>query len=390
VVEVRERITAVVNRLLAGELPPLARAYVCGANLSALAKKDGGLRPIACGDVWRRLAARCVCKDFADRFREVLAPQQFGVAVRGGTEVLVHASRLLFEEASQKSDFQLLKFDFKNAFNCVSRQAFLDEVATRFPSLFPFVSLCYGASSVLLFGDRRLASTSGVQQGDPLRPLLFCLAIHPVLRRISEECPGLESNSWYLDDGVVAGPSADVVRALSIIQAEGPARGMVLNASKSEVWSPSGVHPSEVAHFRHLPVEGFEMLGSPVGSEGFCQAVFAQKVVKWRSLWKAISGLPHLQTQALLLRFCASFCKVVHLLRTVPPHLLGPSLSSFDREFRSFMEEVTGPTTDFVWAWITGRVGSVFALLLSTLWPLQLGGFCPSPSLASRSSPRRS
>src|SRR5205085_747225 len=89
----------------------------------------------------------------------------------------------------------------KNAFNCVSRQAFLDEVATRFPSLFPFVSLCYGASSVLLFGDRRLASTSGVQQGDPLGPLLFCLAIHPVLRRISEECPGLESNSWYLDDG---------------------------------------------------------------------------------------------------------------------------------------------------------------------------------------------
>jgi hypothetical protein len=57
----------------------------------------------------------------------------------------VHAARFLFEGSASKSDFYVLKFDFKNAFNCVSRQAFLDQVAARFPSLFPFVSLCYGS-----------------------------------------------------------------------------------------------------------------------------------------------------------------------------------------------------------------------------------------------------
>ena len=140
------------------------------------------------------------------------------------------------------------------------------------------------------------------------------------------------------------------------------------------MWSPSRVHRSDG------PLS--------VLAEGFCQAVFAQKVGKWRSLWRAISGLPHLQTQALLLRFCASFCKVVHLLRTVPPHLLGPCLPSFDREFRSFMEEVTGPTTDFVWAWMSLGYGEGgLAQLLSTLLglPLQLGGFCPSPSFSAPS-----
>jgi hypothetical protein len=147
----------------------------------------------------------------------------------------VHAARFLYEGSVGKSDFHVLKFDFKNAFNCVSRQAFVDQVAVQFPSLLPFVSLCYGSPSVLRFGDRELLSTSGVQQGDPLGPLLFCLAIHPVLERIRPECPGLEANSWYLDDGVAAGREADVLRALSIIEADGPSRGMFLNSAKSEV-----------------------------------------------------------------------------------------------------------------------------------------------------------
>jgi hypothetical protein len=135
-----------------------------------LVKKDGSLRPIACGDVWRRLSARCVCKEFSARFLEALSPHQFGVAVKGGSEVLVHAARLLYEGAQGQPDFFLLKFDFRNAFNCVSRQAFLDEVAAKFPTLLPFVSLCYGASSALQFGERQLSSTSGVQQGH------FCFA----------------------------------------------------------------------------------------------------------------------------------------------------------------------------------------------------------------------
>ena len=215
-VDVLNRMTDMVNMMLKGTLPKKTQTFVCGANLTALRKKDGGLRPIACGDVWRRLTGRCVCKDSADLFRQALAPHQFGVAVSGGTEILVHTARLLYEKALDRPDFFLLKFDFRNAFNCISRQAFLDEVATKFPSLYPFVAQCYGAPSNLQFGDMILLSMCGVQQGDPLGPLLFCLAIHPILCKISEQCPNLVANSWYLDDGVVAGPEEEVVRALHI------------------------------------------------------------------------------------------------------------------------------------------------------------------------------
>jgi hypothetical protein len=209
----------------------------------------------------------------------------------------------LYEKARDREDFFLLKFDFRNAFNCVSRQVFLDEVKEKLPWLYPFVVQCYSTPSVLKFGDRVLWSECGVQQGDPLGPLLFCLAIHPLLLKIQAECPGLVANSWYLDDGR-AGSEADVTRALHIIESDGPARGMFLNAAKSEVWNPRGIVPSDLKHFKALEPEGFELLGSPIGDATFCQRYFAKKMVKFREVWTNIRKLDHLQTQALLLRYC--------------------------------------------------------------------------------------
>ena len=47
----------------------------------------------------------------------------------------------------------------------------------------------------------------GVQQGDPLGPLLFCLVLHKVVTAIAADsiCSQLSFHSWYIDDGVIAG-----------------------------------------------------------------------------------------------------------------------------------------------------------------------------------------
>jgi hypothetical protein len=126
---------------------------------------------------------------------------------------------------------------------------------------------------------------------------------------------------------------------------------MFLNAAKSEVWSPAGIVPERL---RVLQPEGFDLLGSPVGSATYSQQFFSQKMKKFREVWASIQKLDHLQTQALLLRYCASFCKVVHLFRTVPAHLLTAELGEFDKEFRESMESITGQTSDFTWAFMGG------------------------------------
>nr|GEV82221.1 putative reverse transcriptase domain-containing protein [Tanacetum cinerariifolium] len=60
-------------------------------------------------------------------------------------------------------------------------------------------------------------STTGMQQGDPLGPLLFALILHPLLHKIKDSCK-LLLHAWYLDDGTVIGDSKKVARVLDIIK----------------------------------------------------------------------------------------------------------------------------------------------------------------------------
>jgi hypothetical protein len=65
-------------------------------------------------------------------------------------------------------------------------------------------------------------SAWGVQQGEPLGPLLFCLVIHPVLTEVAKqvvaEFPDLTVEGvfklfiFYLDDGYVIAKHAVLIR----------------------------------------------------------------------------------------------------------------------------------------------------------------------------------
>ena len=76
--------------------------------------------------------------------------------------------------------------DLDNGFNTGNQRVLLEEVKTHFPQLYPWVVPCYGQHSHLKFGDHRLSSEAGVQQGDPLGPLFFALLLQPVLLKIQD------------------------------------------------------------------------------------------------------------------------------------------------------------------------------------------------------------
>ena len=76
----------------------------------------------------------------------------------------------------------------------------LSAAQSLFPALYSFVHSTYAAPSILMWGNRTITSAEGVQQGDPLGPLLFCLILHQRSLHLKSEFQAL-----YLDDVTLGG-----------------------------------------------------------------------------------------------------------------------------------------------------------------------------------------
>jgi len=82
--------------------------------MCALAKKGGGVRPIAVGSTLRRLVAKAACCSVRESVVAKLAPSQLGFGVQLGAEAAAHFARSFLTNIGKGQ--ALLKIDFSNAF----------------------------------------------------------------------------------------------------------------------------------------------------------------------------------------------------------------------------------------------------------------------------------
>ena len=215
-------ITSFINLLLDGRCHPAVIPFLFGGNLIALEKKSGGIRPIAVGYYWRRLAAKCANNYAISILANNLSPIQVGVGVKGGCEASIHASRRFL--ASMTHDQALAKLDFSNAFNSIRRDCMLEVISEKLPSLYRFCHCAYAHISKLKFGDFTIDSEEGAQQGDPLGPLLFCLTLQPVLESL--ECELVFS---FLDDVNIGGDLKLLANDIQTLITQSKDLGLELN-----------------------------------------------------------------------------------------------------------------------------------------------------------------
>jgi hypothetical protein len=96
------------NVILADLIPTELRPVFCGASLTALAKKDDGIRPTALGFTLRHLVAKVAIRRVSSQAAAILRPDQLGVGVQLGIEAAAHAAQC-FISNSLSGDRALLK-----------------------------------------------------------------------------------------------------------------------------------------------------------------------------------------------------------------------------------------------------------------------------------------
>ena len=363
--ELLRHVTDLVNILARGQAPLEAQSWLCGASLVALPKPGGDLRPIAVGETWRRLTSKVLATGTAGEMRGFLEPVQVGVGTRGGAEATVHVARQWLHRNREAPNKVFLTMDLENAFNSLDRSAFLGAVRRVSPGMAPWVDFCYKRPSHLFLGDRRLTSARGVQQGDPLGPALFAMALHGAVLAARQEAerlhPGkLDFTAFYLDDGVVAGDAAAVSAFLITFQREASALGLSLVADKCKLAPAAG---DACAAGRDLfpgcdwrSDRCIKLLGAPLGGADFCAQHTGQRVAKAQILLTKIGSYGHTQGALLLLRHCASWSKLVYSARTVPPDLVTAGLSDLQASLRAALEQLAGDSIPEC-SWLLAQLG---------------------------------
>ena len=134
-------LTALVTLVLEGRTPEAIRPLFFGASLTALKKKNGGIRPIAVGCTIRRLASKCACLHALNSIPQLLSLYQMGFGISGGAEAAVHAGRVYLNNlSSQKA---IVKVDSRMLLT-VS-----DEIKSFWLSVSSFL-ICYPSLTLLI------------------------------------------------------------------------------------------------------------------------------------------------------------------------------------------------------------------------------------------------
>ena len=341
-----------MNQIVSGKVPDIPELRA--SRLIALKKPAPGfgVRPIAIGEVWLRLAALCALVASPTTGKSML-PIQHGVGVPGGAQGVGHAIQA---GVQAHADHVTAQIDFRNAFNTLSRKAMCQALLERAPGLLWLARYLYRLPSPLVVADAPpeapdIQSCSGVKQGDPCGPLFFALTLQGPLESVQEAHSDVRVIA-YADDTFLQGPATSVLAAFKDLVALSRDIGLEAQPLKCTAYSPNCANGKQVADALGIQhsTDGIMVAGTPVGSAEFVKQhadTVADKLtgkdVDGEHVPGIIDTLLDLdlssQEQFLLLRKSLQH-RMTHVPRGVPWEHCGTALQRVQERVFSAAEEI--------------------------------------------------
>ena len=341
-----------VNAIFKKQLPPALNDAINNSTITALNKKDGGIRPICVSDMFIRLIAKCTVILEQNFIAKSMAPLQVAVGTRGGAEIAIHGIRAHLDA---NRDHIAIAIDLKNAFGSIPRI----EIARAFDKLQLEPTLYtrwffnhFGAppSRVVLQGGASFTYNVGVPQGGPTSMQWFCLAIQNLLERSHRRlAPHQGTVISYADDTFLIGDPLNVLLAFQEFVDLAGRIGLRHRIEKCQMLGLHGILPAEVhdlatdCGFSIEPKNVIKILGTPVGD--LKEEMDASMSLVDRGLFDRLKTVDDFQCQLLLLRYCIA-TKYTHLARTMCPAQARDCLTEIDRltlEIVANLVRVQGP-----------------------------------------------
>ena len=338
-------LVGIVEDIVNGDFDDSARDLLLTSSLIASQKDSGGLRPIAIGEVFYRLACHYVLRMVRPIVPSLLEPFQLAHSP-GGSERALHVLQAALEQGPE--DTALFSVDFSNAFNKLRRDVMLNRTFSevRLSPIWKLVHWAYKSPSDLLLSASgelvaTIRSVEGLRQGDVLSSLLFSFTTLPLLSSAVAEAPDVTAVA-IMDDFEFVGPHSQAVSVLDRLLVQSPDYGLVFQRTKSSMFwpraSPVPAMLSSACLDRGLPVvrDGLPVLGSMVSLDRdyFREWILARVSKSHAQLFAFLADRLFPSHHAFVLLRSSLLPRLSFLSRVVPPSVLSPAASWFDSSSR--------------------------------------------------------
>ena len=297
--------------------PLLLEAYVA-CRLIPL-DKDPGIRPIGVGEVLRRIIGKTISRVAKSQIREAAGPLQTCASHGAGAEAAIHAMRIIFQ---QEGTDGVLLIDASNAFNCMNRSVALYNVQITCPIIATYLINTYRQPAVLFIsGGKRLESTEGTTQGDPLAMAWYSLTTVTLIDILRCKVPTVKQ-VWLADDASAAGKISALKEWYDVLIEEGRKFGYYVNQSKSWIILKNEtlkIKADEIfANTINTTSDGKRHLGAVIGSNDYGKSYCEEKVKKWIDELQVLCDVAETHPQMAYAAYAKGYkSKFTYFLRTI-------------------------------------------------------------------------